>query len=469
MILRLSGKEINGHVKAPASKSEAHRLLIAAFLSEKFSGKECKVNISESSKDIEATINCLDALKNGSDLLPCNESGSTYRFMVPLACALRDTNSFHLMGRLPERPMTSLFSNLRGNGMVINGEGQNIVTTVGELQPGKYTLPGDISSQFITGLLMALPILNGDSLIEIKGSLQSESYVNITLSVLSMFGIKIDKICDSNDQYCSNDDNPSFTSTNDKVSIRYIVRGNQKYLGPSEVKAEGDWSNAAFYLAAGAIGKYPITVTNLSMNSPQGDKKIIEILQEFGANMQVDDNSITVFPSILSPIEIDAGDIPDLVPVLSLLATQAKGTSKIYNAARLRLKESDRLKSVTMALSNLGAIIDESEDSLLIHGGKTLYGINISDDDCIPQNISHSGKEEKDNCNCDFKFRKNAGVISSENDHRIAMMAAIASIVTEGDVVITDAKAIEKSYPSFYRVFEELGGMVTHLKERTYL
>lgn len=387
------------------SKSEAHRMLIAASLCE----EPCEIQISETSNDIEATGRCMKAIRkamaeDGTADLYCGESGSTFRFLIPIVAALGINGRFHPEGRLPERPLSPLDEEMRRNGAILSQTGTVPYLVQGKLQPGHYEIPGNVSSQYITGLLFALPILDGDSTISVTGTLQSEGYVNMTLRVLGRFGIEI-------------------ITERSADALVYRIPGNQKYTASGTMEVEGDWSNAAFWLAAGVLGEEPIQVTGLSMDSAQGDRRIVELLQKFGAEVQSSENAVTAYPSRreMHGISIDASQIPDMVPALALVASLAKGTTEIHHAERLRLKESDRLQSVTDVLSKLGADVKELTDGLIIEGTERLVGAEVN----------------------------------SYNDHRIAMMAAIASLVTEGRVAIQGAESVNKSYPTFFTVMDE--------------
>lgn len=412
--------KIQGNVGAIASKSVAHRYLIAAALSE----KEVFVHCHSVSEDILATVGCLNAM--GADIvrkengfyvkpinkekinkdvkqLPCNESGSTIRFLIPVVAALGINGEFLKKGSLVNRPLKPLDEEMaKKEAPLLEKEG-GIVAVLGKLKPGIFTLPGNVSSQYITGLLFALPLLEADSEIRITTELQSEDYVKITLDTLKAFSIsvKYEKNC-------------------------FYIPGKQVYTVNSEPDVEGDWSNAAFFMTGAAIGKTEITYTNLREDSLQGDKAVVDILRNMGAKISVQGDTYYVEGGKLTGTEIDAKPIPDLVPILALAASVAEGKTVIYNAERLRIKESDRLKTVYETLTTLGADVEEKEDGLVIYGKEKLKG----------------------------------GVVSSFNDHRIAMMAAIASIVCEEEVVILDAQAVNKSYPGFYEDFKKLGGKV---------
>ena len=403
---------ISGTVSAVPSKSQAHRALICAALADSPTHIKCE----GTSKDIEATAACLAAL--GADIrsemsgcavhprdgdspgLPlfCGESGSTFRFLLPVAGALGGKTEFRLEGRLSERPLSPLYEELIRHGCSLSPQGSNPFYIEGQLSPGSYSLDVGVSSQFISGLLFALPLLDGDSEIHMTGRIESLPYIELTVAMLERFGIK--------------------TELRD---MTFFIPGGQLYRSPRIVTVEGDWSNAAFWLAAGAIDGKGVTCSGLDIQSRQGDRAILELLKLFGAQVTQGSSTVTVlsaklFGSKLRGIEIDARDIPDLVPILSVVAAAAEGTTKIYNAGRLRGKESDRLASVTDMLSRLGADINETEDGLIINGGVALKG----------------------------------GEVSSWDDHRIVMSAAIAAVLCPEPVIITGAEAVNKSYPGFF-------------------
>lgn len=416
MKVSVSKGNFGGEIKAIASKSFAHRLLICAAFSDKSTSVEC----STISEDIIATIRCLNALgakierignnfivqpidKNNIPIKPeldCGESGSTLRFMLPVTCALGIDAEFIMRGRLAQRPLSPLYEELQSAGIDLSEQGTSPLSISGQLNRNSFKIRADVSSQFISGLLMALPIIGGGK-VQLEGKVESASYINITVECMKLFGVDI--VFEDN---------------------TYSVLG--QYISSSETVVEGDWSNAAFWLCAGAVGNKSITMTGLNMNSVQGDRKIVDIIKMFGSDIMVTDSSITVNPSKLSGCEIDASDIPDLVPIITVLAAKAEGTTRIYNAARLRLKESDRIESVYNVMSTVGVDIITQPDGLIINGGKQLTG----------------------------------GSVDSWNDHRIAMTSAIASLLTSNSVIIDTAQSVNKSYPDFYKDFVRLGGQV---------
>ena len=386
-----------GIVFVPSSKSISHRALICAALAK----EQGNIYGIDRSDDIDATINALEIIKKHGNIINCKESGSTLRFLIPVVAALGITATFTGEGKLPQRPIVLYQDLFKDKGVNLDLENGGLPAKIsGKLQSGKFHVPGNITSQYITGLMFALPLLDGDSEIIITSTLESAEYVYITIDVLKSFGIIIKKI----------------------ANIFYI-KGNQKYQGINYT-VEGDYSQAAFFACIGAING-DITIKGLNPDSLQGDHKIIDILREFGAKIFFDGDDLRIKKSKnLNDIKIDAAQIPDLVPVLSVVAAYAKGETIIYNAGRLRLKESDRINAVCEMLKSIGAQVQETNDGMIING---TYGEKLS-----------------------------GGFVKSYNDHRIAMSAAVASIWTENGVVIDDMGCINKSYPMFLRDFEEL-------------
>ncbi len=407
---------ISGTVEAPVSKSVLHRLILAAALC----GEETTViRRYTMNDDIRATASVLEAagaevcfgentitvrgirkLQKGFTA-DCFESGSTLRFLLPVLAALGADCGFVGQGRLPQRPLSPLMEEMEEHGVCFSGR-QLPFTIQNELLSGTYTFPGNISSQYITGLLFALPLVKGDSRILLTSPLESQGYVDMTLSVLEKFGIII------------NCENP----------MEYHIPGGQCYHSSGGLVAEGDWSNAAFWLVAGSIGE-AITVTGIQRSSLQGDKAVCDILEQMGAELSYEEDSISVCGGKLRGVTIDGSQIPDILPILSVAAACAEGTTHIINAGRLRIKESDRLAAVAESLSALGASVVEGEDTLTIHGGRLL-----------------------------------GGEVDSYGDHRMAMSAAIASLRCEKPVIIREPLCVKKSYPLFYEEFSRLGGAV---------
>lgn len=410
-------------IKAISSKSEAHRALICAALSD----GPTRVICNDTNKDIDATVNCLNSLgaeisrkesadgENYFDVKPisdtpeyacldCGESGSTLRFLLPVVSALGIECDIYMHGRLPERPLSPMYELLSNNGVTLSPQGSNPLHVKGRLCSGNYEIAGNVSSQFISGLLFALPLTDGDSTLTMTGKLESTPYITMTERTLGLFSADLRN--DGNVFYISNKNHGT-------------CERSDRFTTPQSIHIGGDWSNAAFFLCAGAISKQGVTVSGLDINSAQGDREILNILKRMGASVSHSGDSITVKKADLFGIEIDASQIPDLVPVISVVASVAMGTTKIYNASRLRLKESDRLDSVCRMLTNLGAEIKETEDGLFIHGKNNLAG----------------------------------GTVNSCNDHRIAMSAAVASLVCKDPVTVEGIEAINKSYPAFLSDF----------------
>ena len=405
-----------GCVKVPASKSQAHRLLICAALGT----EDSLIHCDGISKDITATIACLNAL--GADIqelpdgqikvepikavpaheaeLHCGESGSTLRFLLPVVGALGANAVFHMEGRLPQRPLAPLDEQLRAHGMHIRRMDE-LLCCSGQLQPGAYFLPGDVSSQYISGLLMALPHLSGDSSLSVSGPVESAGYITMTENALALSGVQIRK-----------------------TGWQYHIPGNQRASLPRQLQVEADYSNAAFFLCIGALSADGICVKGLSPDSSQGDKAVLEILRRFGAELWILEDEVLIRKGKLRGCEIDAAPVPDLIPTLCVVAAMSEGETRIINAARLRLKESDRLLSTTRMLRALGADITELDDGLVIHGVEALTG----------------------------------GTVDTCGDHRIAMAAAVAACAAAGPVTVTGAECVQKSYPRFWEDYEQLTG-----------
>ena len=406
----------SGTVKIPASKSMAHRLLIAAAL-----GKDSKIlHFDGFSNDIGATIVCLRAL--GAEItelgggswrvtpvgtvldaecsLFCGESGSTLRFLLPIVGVLGANAVFHMEGRLPERPLEPLRTILCEHGMKIEKTGDLLVCS-GKLSGETFEIPGNVSSQYVTGLLAALPLLPGSSTLRVTGNVESAAYIAMTEQVLRMAGIRFEK-----------------------VGWEYSISGGQMYDLPEHVEAEGDWSNAAFFLCMGALSPAGVCVAGLHRDSAQGDRAVLDILREMGAEVTAEEETVTVRRGTLRGVTIDARPIPDLIPVLSVLAALAEGETVIEHAGRLRLKESDRLTSTAAMLTALGGQVTELPEGLRIHGVSQLAG----------------------------------GTVDACNDHRIAMAAAVAAGGCRGNVVVRGSECVNKSYPDFWRDLDGLKG-----------
>lgn len=393
---------LSGSIAAIPSKSAAHRLLICAALAQ----GETDIYCPSLSKDIEATAACLAALGAGIDycggsfhvrpierprpgaVLDCGESGSTLRFLLPVLCALGSEATVKMHGRLPQRPLSPLWEELIAHGAVLNRPTEDTIAVSGRLQSGLYSIRADVSSQFISGLLFALPLLDGESRIELCGNIESLGYIEMTRQALARFALDLPF------------ENKCFS-----------IPASAALLSPGRAQVEGDWSNAAFWLVASALSGGGVEVSGLDPSSAQGDKAVVSAIESICAGDAV----------------IDCRDIPDLVPVLSVLAASTPGRTEFINAARLRIKESDRLAAVRRMLESLGGNCMELAEGLVIEGRGKLSG----------------------------------GVVDGENDHRIVMSAAVASIVCTDKVTIRGVQAADKSYPAFFNDFKALGGILS--------
>lgn len=399
-----------GAVFSPPSKSYAHRLLISAFLSK----LECTVENIEFSNDVLATLNVIKSMGanykvDGSSInfyppvipekenliFDAGESGSTLRFCLPICCALGLDGTFKTAGRLADRPISKLVNCLNENGAKVSG-----FTASGKLKTGDYFIDATESSQYISGLMFALSILDGESKIILKGKKTSVQYISLTIDALSRFGIKIIE-----------------------TDYGYKVLGNT-FISPKKVAVEGDYSNGAFLLSLGAInGK--ISVSGLNKNSLQGDSKIVEILQDFGANIKWQGDVIVVEKSTLTGVEVDVQNIPDLAQIISVVGAFAKGKTILKNVERLRLKESDRIGGILATLKSAGVEVYENGNQITIVGGNA-----------------------------------SSGVFDSQNDHRTCMSATVLALSVDGVSTILGAQAVNKSYPTFFKVIKSIGGKV---------
>ena len=386
MNLTITPGKLSGTVTPPPSKSQAHRLLICAALA----GEGSVIHNLADSQDIRATRRCLAELTTNRRTLPeldCGESGSTLRFLIPIALALRGGGVFTGQGRLMERPQKPYFDLFDEKGIRYERKG-GVLTVEGRLTPGEYRLPGNVSSQFFTGLLLALPLLDGPSAIIPTTPLESEGYIGMTLDAMHEFGVDI--------------------ASTRSLPPHYLISGGQKYRG-AEATVEGDWSQAAFWYAANCLG-CTVDVRGVSQYSTQGDRVIESCCLEL---------------SQPGDTEIDMSGCPDLAPPVATAAAVRQGTTRLVNAGRLRIKESDRLAAITAALNALGARVTEHPDSLTIYGRDSLAG----------------------------------GTVDCCNDHRIAMMAAIAATRCREPVTLLGAECVAKSYPHFWEDYRMLGGV----------
>lgn len=422
MDICITPRALHGSVRAPSSKSMTHRELICAALAR---GESVVDNVSVS-KDIEATIRCLRALgasiepapsaypgrqayrtgggvqkQEGPAVCPCGESGSTLRFLIPIGLYSGNCVTYTGEGRLGERPLSPYYAVFREKGVGYAAADGLPLTAEGMLPPGRYELPGDVSSQFFSGLLFVLPLLAGDSELVSTTELESESYIRMTTAAMARHGVRTD--------------NPE--------RGRWVIPGGQAYRS-GRFSVEGDWSQGAFWLAAGLLGG-AVAVEGLPERSEQGDRVIRDILLGMGGAVRTEGETVSASASDTAGTVIDAEDCPDLVPVLAALAAVSRGRTEIIHAARVRLKECDRLHAMASELTKLGAHIEEKPDGLVIDGRDTLSG----------------------------------GTVDGWNDHRIAMALAAVSARCTGPLVIRGADCVKKSYPAFWEDFRRLGGL----------
>lgn len=401
-----------GRLEAVPSKSHLHRILVAAALAD----APCKILCSATSDDVDATVRCLNAL--GADVsrvedgfavtpvtavgkgatLDCGESGTTLRFMLPISCALGADATLTGKGRLPLRPIGALTDTLARGGVSLSSD-KLPLSLSGRLTAGEHTVDGSVSSQYVSGLLLALGALKGESVLVTEGAAVSRGYIDMTLDVMNSFGVKT--VRDGN---------------------RYLVKSDG-YRSPREIAAEGDWSGAAFPLAAGILAG-DVTVTGLNPDSAQRDKKIVELIRLMGGDIRTAADGVRTVKSALHAVTADLTDVPDLAPVLSVLMAAAEGKSVMTGVGRLRDKESDRLRAVAENLAAMGVKTQVGEDSLAIYGGKIESGFRAL----------------------------------GYGDHRMVMSATVAALATGGEV--TDGECVSKSYPSFFRDMVKLGGKI---------
>ena len=414
-----------GCVRIPPSKSVAHRHVLCAALSR----GTCVLSHVDLSEDIKATVAAVNALGvqtrfdeetgvltldasalgHQNAVIDCGESGSTLRFLIPIAAALGASARFLGRGRLPQRPLGVYGELLPAHGVEFRSQGGLPLEISGRLKWGVYRLPGDVSSQFITGLLLALPLLEGDSEIVLTSHLESKGYVDLTIATLRDYGVEIQE-----------------------TPHGWKVPGGQRFV-PRDCQVEGDWSQAAFFLCMAALSPTgaPVEIQGLRPDSLQGDKACVELFRKFGLRVSWHGESLSAWnPRAAEPFgglqgfTIDASQIPDMVPALSVCAALSRGETRIVNAQRLRLKESDRLAAMAEALNAVGARVESSPDGLVIQGVPWLRG----------------------------------GLVQGKNDHRVVMAMAAAALRAREPLMVTDAHSIRKSYPGFFQDFTALGG-----------
>lgn len=423
----LKNSFLNGTVVAPSSKSVAHRIMICAALSY----SKCYIkNVSESN-DMDATISCLSTLgarikRDGKTLfldatdfvrenderhftLNCKESGTTLRVIIPICAALGLHVTFIGEGRLPERPLDEYLTLLPKHGVKCTKSDTYLPLTIeGKLSGDTFEISPKISSQYVTGMLLALSLLKNDATLKLSSKMVGSQYVDLTTDVMRKFSVETTKTDDS-----------------------YIISGESKLTALPEysdenigITVEGDWSQAAFFLCAGAVNG-DVTVKGLDINSSQGDKAIVDILKSFGADIELGENFVRVKKSALKGADINALDTPDLVPVVALTSAFATGNTNIYGVNRLKFKESDRLLSTAEMIISLGGHATYTDDCMTISGNAKLIG----------------------------------GKVKSYNDHRIVMSSAVGALLCENEVRISDAHAVNKSYTDFFEDYRNLGGI----------
>ena len=382
MDITIHPRSLRGDITVIPSKSQAHRLLICAAFADGPTDLVCP----DTNRDIEATVDCLNALgasivrtDSGYSVFPmekapetavlnCCESGSTLRFMLPIAGALGVDAFFQMAGRLPQRPLSPLWEEMERMGCTLTRPTGDTIRCCGKLRPGDYFIDGGVSSQYITGLMFALSLISGEHSLSVTGKIESMPYIHLTEEAMALFRAP-------------------------------------RYHSPGRITVEGDWSNGAFWVAAQMLGN-DISVHGLNAISIQGDRAVVDICHRLLEGMPT----------------VSAADIPDLVPILSIVAGANHG-AVFTNIQRLRIKESDRVVSTIAMLEALGGKADATEDTL------TVYGTGYR-----------------------------GGTVDAQNDHRIAMSAAIAATVCKEPVTVLGAEAVNKSYPKFWEEYHRLGG-----------
>lgn len=426
MDVRIEPHPLAGTVAAIPSKSMAHRILILSALCNQITDLE----LASSSQDIDATLRCLTALgasvsrtRTGLRIVPLGmrgakarasldvgESGSTLRFLLPVTAALDTQATFNGAGRLAERPLAPLDEQLAAHGATLSGGSSFPRTLEGTLSAGRFELPGSVSSQFVSGLLMAAPLLAGETEIWVREPVESRGYIDLTVDALATFGVTVEQ----------------HRTARDGSSWRiYRVADDARLVSPGTCTVEGDWSNAAFWLAAGALGAEPLCVGGLDPQSHQGDRAVLAALSLFGARVGRSAGLVAATRDRLHGATIDLAAIPDLAAPLAAVAALAEGTTRLTHAGRLRLKESDRLATISACIRALGGTASVEGDDLVIEGATGLPG----------------------------------GAVDAANDHRIAMMAAVCAAYATGPTTIHGAECVAKSYPSFFDDFRSLGGI----------
>ena len=426
MDIKFNPGTLKGSLEAISSKSELHRMLICAA----FADRATEILASGSAydgnhalpNDILATISCLTVLGAHCEVLPgriivipadthkqweqaplldCRESGSTFRFLLPIAAAVCGKAFFRGSGRLPERPIAELSEALKAHGVSFSSD-RLPFSISGHPSGGVYEIPGNISSQYLTGLLLMLPLLREQAQIHLTTTLASSGYIDITTQVMSAFGVHVYQ-----------------------KDGAWQLKEQTAYQSPVQIPAGGDWSNTAAFLTASMLREgNEIRCRSLLLNSAQGDRNLLRFLEDFGAGISAGPDGLRTAAGILHGTSVDIDATPDLLPYLAIAACAAQGKSVFYNAARLRLKESDRIDSTAAMIRNLGGEVETESDKVIVFGHGRLSG----------------------------------GTVDAMNDHRIVMSAAIAASICEEPVVIRGAEAVNKSYPTFFEDFAALKG-----------
>lgn len=399
-----SGNPVHGRVNAPVSKSFAHRMLICAALADTPSRILCH----GTNDDIDATVGCLEALGavikrsypyfevtpitkvNKERTLFCRESGSTLRFLLPVAAALHANARFDGEGRLPSRPLSPLYELMADNGVTLSEKNLFPLQCTGKLSGERFSIDGGVSSQFISGLLMACPVMSGRAVIEITGKMESTPYIDITIECMRAFGVEV-------------------------IRRKNIITVSGAYRSFGDMCVEGDWSSAAFWLCAGVLSKESVSVSGLSGSSAQGDRAVLDVLKAMNGKITCEKGIFTAHPSSLEGCTVDCSHIPDLVPILSVCACFAKGKTVFESISRLRSKESDRVTAIRTLLSDFGVKTESDGDTLTVYPS-------------MPKG--------------DF--------VDSFSDHRIAMSGAVLALSCGCDAVIDNAECVSKSYPTFF-------------------
>ncbi len=421
MNVLINPSKLSGTISVPPSKSQSHRAIICAALAK---GKSV-INNVVLSDDVLATLSAMEKIGakvirnnhqliiqgvsrisiNDDNFIDCNESGSTLRFLIPLLSLSRQ--KIVLIGKpgLFKRPMSVYEQLFKSFNLCYQANEKSIIIN-GALPEGTYHIPGNISSQFVSGLMFALPLLKGDSVIEIEGELESKEYIDMTIDTLKQFGVEVTV-----------------------GEAKYFIRGNQKY-SPTHVIIEGDYSQMAFFGVAGMLSG-DILCKNMVKDSIQPDRRILDCLRQMNGFFDWSENAINFHYSNTVGTTIDVSQSPDIAPILAILGALSEGTTVIENAARLKYKESNRLQSTYETLRKMNVDVQMTDSSLIIKGQPLVEG----------------------------------GIFESFNDHRIVMAVAIAAIKANHPVTIKNAEAINKSYPTFFDDYQTLGGKFTLMEE----